>query len=137
MSENATVLVRSAGLVVRNRILATGAAVLAAVAVWVVEVPVLGLTLATQFGNAAPMTVGLSAVIVSSLVGALAGWGFLALLEWRTSRPMTLWTGIAIVVLIASLAMPLAFGATMTAKLALPLMHLAVGSVLITGFRRN
>ncbi len=105
-------------------------------AVWFVEVPVLELNLATQFGNAAPVSVGFTAVVVSSLAGSLAGWGVLALLEWRTSRGMSIWTGLAVVALLASLALPLVAGTTMAAKLGLVLMHLTVGSVLIPGLRR-
>ncbi len=136
MSANTSVLRNPARPAVRNRVLAAGGAVVAAVAVWFVEVPVLGLNLATQFGNAAPVTVGFWAVLVSSLAGSLAGWAALAVLEWRTSRGMAIWTSLAVAALFASLALPLAAGTTMAAKLGLVLMHLAVGSVLIPGLRR-
>src|SRR6266852_65817 len=80
----------------RNRILGVAGATLAAVAVWAIEVPLLGIRLETQFGNAAPQGVGIAAVVVSSLAGSLAGWGLLALLERRFARARAIWTGIAI-----------------------------------------
>ena len=65
----------------RNRILGVAGATLAAVAVWAIEVPLLGIRLLTQFGNTAPQGVGIAAVVVSALAGSLAGWGYS--LFWR------------------------------------------------------
>src|SRR5258708_30552925 len=83
----------------RNRILGVAGATLAAVAVWAIEVPLLGIRLETQFGNAAPQGVGIAAVVVSSLAGSLAGWGLLAILERRFTRARPIWTRIPITVL--------------------------------------
>src|SRR5258706_10626466 len=89
--------VRSASAHVRrNRILGVAGATLAAVAVWAIEVPLLGFRLQTQFGNAAPQSIGIELVALSSLAGSLAGWGLLAILERRFSRARTIWTGFAI-----------------------------------------
>ena len=121
----------------RNRILGVAAATLAAVAVWVIEVPFLGIRLVTQFGNAAPQGVGVGAVVLSSLAGSLAGWGLLAILERRFARARTIWTVIAIAVLLASFSIPISAGTTTTAKGALAMMHLAVAAVLIPTLRRT
>jgi len=121
----------------RNRILGVAGATLAAVAVWAIEVPLLGIRLETQFGNAAPQAVGIAAVVVSSLAGSLAGWGLLALLERRFARARAIWTGIAIAVLLASFSLPLSAGTTTSTKVALAMMHLAVAAVLIPTLRRG
>jgi hypothetical protein len=107
------------------------------VAVWVIEVPLLGIRLQTQFGNAAPQGVGIAAVVVSSLAGSLAGWGLLAILERRFARARSIWTGIAIAVLLASFSLPFSAGTTTTTKVALAMMHLAVAAVLIPTLRRG
>ena len=130
--------VRSASAHVRrNRILGVAGATLAAVAVWAIEVPLLGIRLQTQFGNTAPQSVGIGLVVLSALAGSLAGWGLLALLERRFARARTIWTGIAIAVLLASFSAPISAGTTTTTKVALAMMHLAVAAVLIPTLRRG
>ena len=121
----------------RNRILGVAGATLAAVAVWAVEVPVLGIRLQTQFGNTAPQDVGIGAVVLSSLAGSLAGWGLLAILEGRFARARTIWTVIAIAFLLASFSVPFSAGTTTTTKVALAMMHLSVAAVLIPALRRG
>jgi hypothetical protein len=130
--------VRSASAHVgRNRILGVAGATLAAVAVWAIEVPLLGIRLQTRFGNAAPQSIGIDLVVFSSLAGSLAGWGLLAILERRFARARTIWTGIAIAVLLASFSLPISAGTTTTTKVALAMMHLAVAAVLIPTLRRG
>ena len=121
----------------RTRLLGVAGATLAAVAVWVIAVPLLGLGLLTRFGNAAAQSVGIDAVVVSGLAGSLAGWGLLAILERRTARARAIWTRVAITVLLASLALPLTAGTTISTKAALAVMHLAVAAVLIPTLRRR
>ncbi len=128
---------RSVGTLRRNRILGVAGATLAAAAVWVIEVPLLGIRLQTQFGNTAPQGVGIGLVVVSALAGSLAGWGLLALLERRFARARTIWTGIAIAVLLVSFSAPISAGTTTTTKVALAMMHLAVAGVLIPTLRRG
>ena len=91
----------------------------------------------TRFGNQDAQTVGLGLVLTTALVGSLAGLGLLVLLERVTSRAITIWTAVAVVVLLASLSLPLVAGTTTPAKGALALMHVAVASVLIATFRRG
>ncbi len=121
----------------RTRALSVGGAVVAAVAVWVVAVPLLGLHLIARFGNAAPVSVGVDFVIGASLIGSLLGWGLLAVLERRTGRARTIWTVGAVAVLLVSLSLPLSAGTTASAKVALAMMHVAVAAVLIPALRRS
>jgi hypothetical protein len=121
----------------RNRILGVAGATLAAVALWAIEVPLLGIRLQSQFGNAAPQSVGIVSVVLSALTASLAGWGLLAILERRFARARTIWTGIAIAVLLASLSVPVSAGTTATTKVALAMMHIAVAAVLIPTLRRG
>src|SRR5258707_10744311 len=114
----------------RNRIVGVAGATLAAAAVWVIEVPVLGIRLQTQFGNTAPQTVGIGLVVLSALAGSLAGWGLLAILESRFTRARTIWTGIVIAVLLVSFSAPISAGTRTTTKFALAYMHVAVAAVL-------
>ena len=123
--------------VIRTRVFGVLGATLAAAAVWVIAVPVLGVHLVTRFGNADAQDVGLGLVLIASLVGSLAGLGLLVVLERVTSRAVTIWTAVAVVFLLASLSLPLVAGTTTSAKGALALMHVTVASVLIATFRRG
>jgi uncharacterized protein DUF6069 len=121
----------------RARALAVIAAVLAALAVWLVTDPLLGVDLAapTRPGSEELQSITPALVAGTSLVTALAGWGLLALLERFTARPRTIWTAIAVLVGLLSLAGPLSTIASTTVAngLSLALMHLAVAAVLIPG----
>jgi hypothetical protein len=121
----------------RTRAISVIAASLAAVAVWAIAVPLLGTQLLIRFGSGPAQGVGIESVVGASLAASLLGWGLLTLLERRTPRAQTIWSRIAIVVLLVSLSLPLSAGATISSKAALALMHLAVAAVLITGLRRN
>ena len=123
--------------VIRTRVLGVLGATLAAAAVWALAVPGLGVHLMTRFGSGDAQTVGLGLVVTASLMGSLAGLGLLVVLEKVTSRAVTIWTSVAVVVLLASLSLPLVAGTTTSAKGALALMHVAVASVLIATFRRG
>src|SRR5260370_40226214 len=96
----------------RNRILGVAGATFAAVAVWVIEVPLLGINLQTQFPYSAPLGVSIGAVVVSALAGSLAGWGLLALLVMLYARARTIWTGIASTCWLSSYSHPLVAVAT-------------------------
>jgi hypothetical protein len=121
----------------RTRALGVAGAVLAAVAVWAVAVPLSGTHLLIRFGSGAAQSIGIDYVIGASLAASLAGWGLLALLERRTARARRIWTGIACVVVVLSLSLPLTAGITMSSKVALALMHVAVAGVLIPAMRRS
>jgi hypothetical protein len=115
----------------RSRALAVGAATLAAVAVWAIAVPGLGVHLVTRFGHAAPSTVHVYVVLAAALVASLLGWALLDQLERRTTRAHAIWGATAAVVLLASLGLPLSAATTTSAKLALVAMHLTVAGVLV------
>ena len=117
------------------RALGVLAAAAAAAAVWAIAVPLFGVQLQVRFGSAL-QSVGIEAVLISSLLGSLFGWGVLALLEQRTARARTIWTGLATAGVLASLSLPLIAGATISTKATLAVMHLAVGAVLIPAMRR-
>lgn len=119
----------------RVRALGVVGAVAAAVAVWVVAVPILGVDLQVTPGTDEAQRVGLGSVVVASLVAALAGWGLLELLDRLTTRGRTVWTAIAVVALAASMFPPLA-GTTTATTVSLAAMHLAVGAALISALRR-
>jgi Family of unknown function (DUF6069) len=121
----------------RTRVLGVAGAVFSAVAVWAIAVPLLGTHLLIRFGTGMAQSVGLEYVVGASLVASLAGWGLLALMERRTARARTIWTGVAVVVLVASLSLPLTAGTTTSARVALALTHIAVAAVLIPALRRG
>lgn len=119
----------------RIRALGVGGAVLAAVVIWTVAVPILGVDLRVTPGTDQPQDVGVGSVVVVSLAASLAGWGLLALLERFTSRGTTIWTVVALVVLVVSLLGALA-GVTTATTVTLALLHLVVGTVLIVVLAR-
>lgn len=117
---------------IRARALGVAGAVLAALAVWTAAVPLLGVDLLVRPGGGRPQTVGPDSVVMASLIASLLGWALLALLEHRTARARTIWTAVALVVVLLSLGAPLTGGVTTAAAVTLTLMHLAVAAVLIT-----
>ncbi|MFB4315738.1 DUF6069 family protein [Actinomadura sp. 21ATH] len=126
------------GARLRGRAAAVGAAVAAAAAVWLVAVPVLGQELDTAFPGREPATVGITMVLVSSVLSSLAGWALLALLELvARARAMVVWTAVAAAVLVLSFSPVLQVEAAGSTKVTLGLLHLVVGAVLILGFRRT
>ena len=120
-----------------NRALGVAGATLAAVAVWALAMLILSTSLVVRFGDGAPQTIGIELVVIASLTGSLLGLGSLVVLEKFTSRARTIWTAVAIGVLLVSLSLPLVAGTTASTKAALALMHLAVASVLIPTLRRR
>ena len=122
----------------RLRGLAVAATVGAALVVWIVARPLAGVDLAVRQGSGkAVQHVGLASVVIVSLLAGLVGWVFLALLERYTSRARTVWTAVALVVLLLSLAGPLGAGQNGGAKIALACMHLAAGAALIPLLARS
>lgn len=118
-----------------TRVLGVGGAVTAAVAVWAVAVPLLGLHLIVRFGTGSPQSIGLDFVVGASLIASLAGWGLLAMLERRSPDARLIWTMAALAVLLASLSLPLSAGTTASTRAALAVMHVAVAAVLIPAMR--
>jgi hypothetical protein len=122
----------SAGRRVKARGLGVAGAVLAAIAVWTASVPLLGVDLLVRPGGGATQHVGPGSVVFASLIVSLLGWGLLALLEHHNGHARAIWTALALVVMLLSLAAPLSAGVTTAAAVTLMSMHLAVAAVLVT-----
>ena len=109
-------------------------AAIAALAVWVVAVPILGKSLTVQFGPDRPVQeVGPVSVFVTALVAGLVAWASLAGLERLLKHATTIWISAAVVVLLASLSAPLTSGTSSVARVTLIVLHLVVGAILISG----
>jgi hypothetical protein len=109
----------------------------AAVVIWVVGTAA-GADLTVSFGPGQPIQkITVINVIVAALVGSLAGWGLLAILRRFTAKARAIWTVIAIVAALLSLAGPLSTISSAGTKTWLIAMHLAVASVLIVILRRR
>jgi hypothetical protein len=115
----------------RTRALCTAAGALAAALAWIVEVPLLGIHLNFRFGTGHIQTIAIGQVIGVTVAASLLGWLLLALLQRRTPYARLLWTTIALAVLAASLALPLAVATTTSAAAGLIAMHLTVGAAVI------
>jgi hypothetical protein len=121
----------------RARAIAVLAAVLVPAGIWLVAVPLLGYELrAPQLGGP-PAEVSLPLVVVGALAASLLGWGLLALLERRTHRARTIWTVIALTVLVVSFTPLLDPEIATPTRIVLALMHVAVAAVLIPGLTRG
>jgi hypothetical protein len=116
------------------------AAVLAALANWLVTEVAFGIDLqAPAFDTSGKASVisAVDVVVVAALL-SFAGWGVLALLERLTTRARRVWLIVAPLALVLSLATPLSgTGVTTANRIALLAMHLAVGAVLIPTLART
>lgn len=121
----------------RIRAMAVAGAAIAAVLIWVIAVPLLGVHLLVRFGASAPQSIGIDYVIGASVIGSLAGWGLLARLERGTAHARSIWTAVAIVAVLISVSLPLIAGVSTSTKVTLILMHLAVATILIPVMRRT
>jgi hypothetical protein len=110
----------------------TVAAVLAAIGVWAVSVPVAGIDLTVGAGPQA-RTIGPASVAVTALLAGAVGWALLAFLQGRTRRGTRTWRITAWTVLGLSLLGPLSMGAAGGTLVSLIVMHVAVGVTLIVG----
>jgi hypothetical protein len=108
----------------------------AALAVWVIAVPLAGTDLTVRV-NGETQSIEPGSVVTSTLIAALVGWALLAVLERVVRRPRRTWTINAIVAFAISLAGPLTSGADATTTITLIGMHLAVAAVLIPGLGRT
>lgn len=121
----------------RDRALAVGTAAGAALALWVVADPLLGIDLRVSMGSEADatMAIGPALVIVNAVVASLAGWGLLAALERFGRRPRAVWTAFALAATLLSLFGPLTGAVTLATMIALVAMHLVVAAALIPMLR--
>lgn len=124
----------------RIRALAVAAATAAALIVWLIAKPLLGIALTLPMaGGAQTMEVGWGSVLVISLVASLAGWGLLAILERFTPRARVTWIVFGSVALLLSFAGPglAASAASGATRVALAIMHMVVAAVLIPSLART
>jgi predicted permease len=103
---------------------------------WVAAVPIVGVDLAVTMGGRT-QSIGLEPVVGVSLVAGLLGWALLAALESRTRRAAVIWTALALVVTVLSLALPLTSAAGAASGAVLVALHLLVAAILIPGLRRR
>ncbi|OOC53950.1 MULTISPECIES: DUF6069 family protein [Nocardiopsis] len=118
------------------RALTVAAAVLAPLVLWALAVPLAGVEL-TAFPGGRPRVVGPVAVAVAGLVFGLAAWALLMVLERTVRSPGRVWSVVAYIVLVLSLAGPVTSGAAPVVVLVLAGMHVLVGVVLILGLGRS
>ncbi|TDC40949.1 DUF6069 family protein [Micromonospora sp. KC213] len=115
----------------RRRALGVAAAVLAPALVWVLGA-VVGVDYTVQNPDQPAFVVGLAPVLIFSLGSALVGWLGLAALERLTRRHApAVWTALAVVLTLLSLVPVVATEASVGAKVALGVMHLAVAAPLV------
>ena len=112
--------------------LAIAGAAVAALAIWVVAVPIARLDLTVGSGATARTVGPVSVVVVALLAGGLA-WALLALLDRRLRHGRRAWRVTAWTLLALSLLGPVGMGATAGVVVSLVAMHLAVGATLILG----
>lgn len=117
----------------RIAVAAVATAVAGALLIWTVAVPLGGLDLEVA---AAGQRVGPASILGAVLIGGAAAWLLLAL-ALRFPYGRTVWTGVAVAVLVLSLTGPVLSGAAGTVLAVLELMHLVVGLALILGLRRS
>jgi hypothetical protein len=109
---------------------AIAAATAAALATWVVAVPIAGVELEVR-RDGDTRAVGAAEVILTTVLAGLVAWGARALLERWTARPRRIWLSLAALVLLLTLAGPIGSAVTTGATLALIALHLVVGAILI------
>lgn len=126
---------------VRTRALAVVAAVVVDAVIWLVAHGPFDLDLRIPDGPGSTSTSELPfpTVVVAVAVVSLLGWGLLALLErFAPGRARTVWTVVAVAVVVLSLFAPLfSEGLSAGNRVTLVLLHLTVGAVLIPAFRRT
>ena len=116
----------------KARLIAVGAAVFMALAIWLVAEQAFGIHLRAPEGFGASGDIDALNVALVTAVLSLAGWGLLALLERLTSHARTVWVAIAVPALLLSLLTPLSgTGVSAANRVVLVLMHVTVGAVLI------
>lgn len=118
----------------RARLITVITATAAAFAAWLVSGPIAGIGLAVRSGDTSHH-VGPAAVIIVSALAGLVAWALAAGLERSVSRPLLVWTVIALIALALSTAGPLSLGIGGATHGALLTMHYLVGGAVIGGMR--
>lgn len=121
---------------IRPRALGVAVAVGASVLIWLVA-RLAGTDLTVGIEGREPMVVGLGPVVAVSLGAALLAWGALVVLERLTGRGTAVWSALVVVLTLASMLPLSAADADAGAKVALGLMHLAVGGAVLAFLPRR
>lgn len=112
------------------------AAVMIDVAIWIGAVLIGDVDLAYATAQSTAV-VGPASVIAAVIVAGLISWGLLALLDRVTRHAPAIWTTIAVVFLIVSLASPLMTAQSRQSMTTLVCMHVVAAFVIMTGFLRS
>jgi hypothetical protein len=123
-----------------RRLLTVAGAVVAALAVWAAAKALFGIDVRQPAFTAtqSPQELSAALVVTASAVGALAGWGALAILEWRTANPRRWWIATSATALVLSISLPLTgSGVAAADRGVLVAMHIAVAAVLIPFLYRS
>lgn len=115
----------------RTRTVAVVAAVAATAALWLIGEPLLGYDFIVRSPGQPAIDLGLGEIVFVTLIPSLAAWTLLAALERFTERARTIWSIIAIAVLLASFMPFTQVEVSTGSAVFLALMHIAVGAVLI------
>lgn len=99
---------------------------------WAIAVPLAGIDL-TAGSGAAAQTVTPASIVTAALVGGIAAWGTLALLERSTTRGGRVFAIIGWTVLAVSLLGPVFTGAAGAVLVVLLVMHVVTGATLVIG----
>lgn len=118
------------------RIITVVAATLVTAAVWFVARVAFDVEVIAKTG-ASETRVQLPSVIIATVVAGLLGWGLLELLERKASSPGTVWSIVAVVVLVLSMFGGPLGGVTTDAKVTLAVLHVTAGLVMIPGLART
>lgn len=121
---------------IRYRLMVVAIAVLAAVVAWLIAT-LAGAAMTVVSPLFGSITVGAIAVVATAALASFAAWGVLALLERLTARAKTIWTVAAIVILAIAVPAVAFFDASVATRIALGVLHLAVGLPLIVLLRRG
>lgn len=119
------------------RALVTAAAALAAILVYVLFVPVLGIDVRVpeSFGSRTLIELTFGSVVGAAIFAALAGWALLTVLELVTNKARTIWTVVAVLVFLFTL--PYMPGFRIADRIVLVVLHAALAVILIIGMRRT
>lgn len=118
-----------------SRVVIVAAGAVAAAVVWGIALITGGIQLTT---NGTVTDMPLWQVLAAAVVVGLAGWGLLAVLEWRLPRARKAWTTAAAIVAVLSLAGPLAVpGIEAGDRVWLLVMHVALALAYIPAMART
>ncbi len=125
----------------KARGLAVLATVVGATIVWLVAVLGFDVELKAPIGGPGSTELGdvlLPTVIVTAIIVSLAGWASLAIAERFVPRGRTVWTVVAVIVLLLSFGAPLGgAGLETSSRVTLALLHLTVGGTLLALLTRT